>query len=138
MVETPTRTLKPVSYIWTNCTDGTSSSLRIYSAIKTQQVVLKELGTINPPCLINSLIFVPKAPGLNSMSSEDRRTDQVWVAGTDKTILIYTGLEAEKGRELGRIYLVAEPVVLHYHGGGTIWVGLADGTLYIYRRGDDY
>ena len=56
MVQTPTRTLKPVTYVWINCSPASSSSgaaggspvsgsgpsvIRIYSMVKTQQIVLK-------------------------------------------------------------------------------------------------
>ena len=44
-VPTPTRSLRPVTYVWVNASLGRSSHLRIFSAQMTQQIALKELGT---------------------------------------------------------------------------------------------
>ena len=60
MVPTPTRSLRPVTYVWVNASQGKSSHLRIYSAQMTQQIALKELGTVTlSSCCVKSVLFVP-------------------------------------------------------------------------------
>ena len=111
-VPTPTRTLKPVTYIWAHCAPshgespstngGVSSSLRIYSVKKTQAIAIKELGCLETGAAVNAVVYVPRAPGLVTPGIEDRREDQVWVAEADNTIVMYSGLEPEKGREVNK------------------------------------
>ena len=48
-------------------------------------------------------------------------------------ILLYGATSPDKGREVGRISLQAEPVSLVYHG-GQVFVGLANGHLNVYNR----
>jgi len=145
-VPTPTRTLKPVTYVWTQVApveqsargEISSSTLRIFSVKKTQQIAIKELGSLETGAAVNALVYVPRAAGLNVSlsyaSAEDCRADQVWVAEDDNTIVMYAALEPEKGREVGRVYMMAKPVALLYQK-GSVWVGLGDGSLYAYRRG---
>ena len=115
LVQTPTRTLRPVTYVWVNATDGKSSHLRIYSAQTTQQINLKELGTIMlSSCCVRSTIFVP---GTNSgvatqNPDEPLKSDLVWVATDDRRILFYAAADPERGSEIGRIVLPSDPVIL--------------------------
>ena len=137
LVQTPTRTLRPVTYVWVNATDGKSSHLRIYSAQMTQHINLKELGTIMlSSCCVRSTIFVP---GTNrgvatQMPDEPLKSDLVWVATDDRRILFYAAADPERGSELGRIVLPSDPVSLLYHL-GQVWVGMMNGTVSIFRRG---
>jgi len=137
LVQTPTRTLRPVTYVWVNATDGKSSHLRIYSAQTTQQINLKELGTILlSSCCVRSTIFVP---GTNSgvatqTPDEPLKSDLVWVATDDRRILFYAAADPERGSEIGRIVLPSDPVSLVYHL-GQVWVGMTNGTVSVYRRG---
>ena len=55
LVQTPTRTLRPVTYVWVNATDGKSLHLRVYLVQTTQQIALKELGTIILKLILFSL-----------------------------------------------------------------------------------
>ena len=48
-------------------------------------------------------------------------------------ILLYGAHDPDKGREVGRISLQAEPVSLVYHG-GQVFIGLANGHLNVYNR----
>jgi len=132
LVPTPTRTLRPVTYVWANTTDGRSSQLRIYSAQTTQ---LKELGTISlSSCCVKATIFVPAAAsGLLPSSEEPLRADLVWVATDDLRIIFYAASDPERGSELGRIVLPSQPISLVYHC-GQVWVGLQSGCLQVFRR----
>jgi len=133
LVPTPTRTLRPVTYVWANTTDGRSSQLRIYSAQTTQ---LKELGTISlSSCCVKATVFVPAAAasGIPPSTEEPLRADLVWVATDDLRILFYAASDPERGSELGRIVLPSQPVSLVYHC-GQVWVGLQSGCLQVFRR----
>ena len=92
MVPTPTRSLRPVTYVWVNAAQGKSSHLRIYSAQSSQQISLKELGTITlSSCGVVAVVFVPGTEDLVMVATDDRR------------ILFYSATEPERGCEMGRL-----------------------------------
>ena len=126
MVPTPTRTLRPLTYVWANASDGVSSYLRIYSVQITQQINLKDLGTVVlSSCCARSLVHVPGPPGTD--------TDLVWVATDDKRILLYSAYHPERGTEAGRISLPVSANCLVHHG-GKVYAGLDNGTVAVFRR----
>ena len=59
--------------------------------------------------------------------------DLIWVATDDRRVLLYGAAEPERGREVGRIVLAAEAACILYHA-AQVWVGLASGSLSVYRR----
>ena len=92
MVPTPTRSLRPVTYVWVNAAQGKSSHLRIYSAQSSQQISLKELGTITlSSCGVVAVVFVPGPEEL------------VMVATDDPRILFYSACELGQLVVLGNI-----------------------------------
>ena len=120
LVPTPTRTLRPVTYVWANASDGVSSYLRIYSVQINQQIALKDLGTVVlSSCCARALIHVPGTTGGVAKTSADNplRADLVWVATSDKRVLLYAAADPEKGSEVGRISLGVAPACLVYHCG---------------------
>ena len=126
MVPTPTRTLRPVTYVWANASDGVSSYLRIYSAQITQQINLKDLGTVVlSSCCARSLVHVPGPHGTD--------TDLIWVATDDKRILLYSASNPERGSEAGRVTLTVSASCLVHHG-GKVYAGLDNGTVAVFRR----
>ena len=126
LVPTPTRTLRPVTYVWAAASDGSSSYLRIYSVQVTQQINLKDLGTVVlSSCCARSLVHVP-GPGQGD-------NDLVWVATDDSRILLYSAANPERGCELGRISLAVSAACLVQHG-GKVYAGLDNGTVNIFRR----
>ena len=87
LVPTPTRTLRPVTYVWANETDGISSHIKIYSVQVNQQIALKDLGTtVLSSCCARSIVYVPGTSGGVAQSNSDNplRTDLVWIATDDK------------------------------------------------------
>ena len=126
MVPTPTRTLRPVTYVWAAASDGSSSYLRIYSVQVTQQINLKDLGTVVlSSCCARSLVHVP-GPGQGD-------SDLVWVATDDSRILLYSASHPERGSEVGRVSLAKSASCLVQHG-GKVYAGLDNGTVSIFRR----
>merc|ERR1719187_1057486 len=106
LVPTPTRTLRPVTYVWANATDTVSSHIKIYSVQVNQQIALKDLGTIVlSSCVARSIIFVPGTSGGVAQTNSDTplRTDLVWIATDDRRILLYVAADPENGSEVGRI-----------------------------------
>ena len=134
MVPTPTRSLRPITYVWTATTDGKSSNLRVYSANTTQ---LKELGTIPlPSCCARATVYIPAVTSSDQTCGwpgDPLRGDLVWVATDDCRILLYAATDPERGCELGRIVLPAGPVSMVHHM-GQVWVGLLSGQLLVHRR----
>ena len=64
LVPTPTRTLRPVTYVWAAAAEGASCHLRVYTAQTSQQVGLKELGTVLlSSCQARAIIFLPGPAG---------------------------------------------------------------------------
>ena len=121
MVPTPTRSLRPVTYVWVNAAQGKSSHLRIYSAQSSQQISLKELGTVTlSSCGVVAVVFVPGPEDLVMVATDDRR------------ILFYSAYEPERGCEQGRLVVGGDIVSMIYHG-GQVWVGLHTGSLAIIR-----
>jgi len=136
LVPTPTRTLRPVTYVWANATDGVSSYLRIYSVQINQQIALKDLGTtVLSSCCARSILYVPGTSGGVAQTNPDNplRADLVWVATDDKRILLYAAADPEKSFEVGRISLDVDPTCLVYHC-GKVWVGLVNGHVSVFRR----
>jgi len=150
LIQTPTRTLRPVTYVWVNAyaTEGHSSHLKVFSIQLNQKISLKELGChLLSSCSVRVMQYVPGggvgacSPGLttssggNSSNQSDQplAQDLVWVGTDDHRILLYGAHDPDKGREVGRISLQAEPVSLVYHG-GQVFVGLANGHLNVYNR----
>ena len=138
-VPTPTRSLRPVTYVWVNASLGRSSHLRIFSAQMTQQIALKELGTVVlSSCCVKAVMFVPgltngvvsSAPGDSGLT----RGDLVWVATDDQRILFYSAADPERGTELGRMVMPAD-IVTMLHTGGQVWVAMTNGSVAIIRRG---
>ena len=122
MVPTPTRSLRPVTYVWVNAAQGKSSHLRIYSAQSSQQISLKELGTITlSSCGVVAVVFVPGPEELVMVATDDRR------------ILFYSASEPERGCELGRLVVPGDIASLVQHC-GQVWVGLQTGSLVILRQ----
>ena len=122
MVPTPTRSLRPVTYVWVNAAQGKSSHLRIYSAQSSQQISLKELGTITlSSCGVVAVVFVPGTEDLVMVATDDRR------------ILFYSATEPERGCEMGRLVVPGDIVSLVQHC-GQVWVGLQSGSLVIIRQ----
>ena len=122
MVPTPTRSLRPVTYVWVNAAQGKSSHLRIYSAQSSQQISLKELGTITlSSCGVVAVVFVPGPEELVMVATDDRR------------ILFYSASEPERGCELGRLVVPGDIASLVQHC-GQMWVGLQTGSLVILRQ----
>ena len=122
LVPTPTRTLRPVTYVWANASDGVSSFLRIYSVTIQQQISLKDLGTtVLSSCCARALLHVPGTSGGVARTQEQAasplRADLVWVATSDHRILLYAAADPEKGSEVGRISLGVAPSCLVYHCG---------------------
>ena len=105
LVPTPTRTLRPVTYVWANATDGVSSWLKVYSVQAAQQISLKELGTVVlSSCTARALVFAPGlGGGLAGREEPPLRQDLVWVATEDRRILLYSAAEPERGWEV-RLY----------------------------------
>ena len=121
MVPTPTRSLRPVTYVWVNAAQGKSSHLRIYSAQSSQQISLKELGTITlSSCGVVAVVFVPGTEDLVMVATDDRR------------ILFYSATEPERGCEMGRLVVPGDIASLVQHG-GQVWVGLESGSLVMIR-----
>ena len=136
LLPTPTRTLRPVTYVWANATDGVSSYLRIYSVQINQQISLKDLGsTVLSSCCARSVVFVPGTSGGVAQVSSDHplRADLVWVATDDRRILLYAAADPDKSCEVGRISLAVAPVCMVYHC-GKVWVGLVNGSVSVFRR----
>ena len=138
LVPTPTRTLRPVTYVWANASDGVSSFLRIYSVTIQQQISLKDLGTtVLSSCCARALLHVPGTSGGVARTQEQAasplRADLVWVATSDHRILLYAAADPEKGSEVGRISLSAAPSCLVYHC-GKVFVGLVSGAVSVFRR----
>ena len=138
-VPTPTRSLRPVTYVWVSASLGRSSHLRIFSAQMTQQISLKELGTVVlSSCCVKAVLFVPgltngvvsSAPGDSGVT----RGDLVWVATDDQRILFYSAADPERGTELGRVVMPADIVTMLHHG-GQVWVAMTNGSVAIIRRG---
>ena len=103
LVSTPTRTLRPVTYVWANVIDGVSSYLRIYSAQVNQQIALKDLGTtVLSSCMARCLLHVPGTSGgvAHGHSDHPLRSDLVWVATDDKRVLLYAAADPEKNVEV--------------------------------------
>ena len=122
MVPTPTRSLRPVTYVWVNAAQGKSSHLRIYSAQSSQQISLKELGTVTlSSCGVVAVVFVPGPEDLVMVATDDRR------------ILFYSASEPERGCELGRLVVPGDIASLVQHC-GQVWVGLQTGSLVIIRQ----
>ena len=134
MVPTPTRALRPVTYVWVNACHGQSSHLRIYSACMSQQLNLKELGSIVlSSCSVRAVIHVPGMTNNSSPASSYDNGDLVWVATDDHRILFYSATDPERGTEMGRLMLPADVVSMVYHH-GQVWVGLTNGTVAVFRR----
>jgi len=136
LVPTPTRTLRPVTYVWANATDTVSSHIKIYSVQVNQQIALKDLGTIVlSSCVARSIIFVPGTSGGVAQNNSDNplRTDLVWIATDDRRILLYVAADPENGSEVGRIMLPAAPLCQVHHC-GKVFVGLVNGQVQIFRR----
>ena len=120
LVPTPTRTLRHVTYVWANATDGVSSYLKIYSVQINQQIALKDMGTtLLSSCCAKCLVFVPGTSGgvANTSADHPLRSDLVWVATDDKRILLYAAADPDKAAEVGRISLAVAPVSMVYHCG---------------------
>merc|ERR1719481_1223764 len=136
LVPTPTRTLRPVTYVWANATDGISSHLKIYSVQVNQQISLKDLGTVElSSCCARSIVFVSGTSGGVAQSNSDNplRTDLVWIATDDRRILLYAAADPEKGFAVGRIVLPVDPSCQVYHC-GKVFVGLVNGSVSVFRR----
>merc|ERR1719430_728389 len=136
LVPTPTRTLRPVTYVWANATDTVSSHIKIYSVQVNQQIALKDPGTIVlSSCVARSIIFVPGTSGGVAQNNSDNplRTDLVWIATDDRRILLYVAADPENGSEVGRIMLPAAPLCQVHHC-GKVFVGLVNGQVQIFRR----
>merc|ERR1712013_290307 len=136
LVPTPTRTLRPVTYVWANATDGISSFIKIYSVQVNQQIALKDLGTtVLSSCCARSIVYVPGTSGGVAQSNSDNplRTDLVWIATDDRRILLYASSDPEKGFEVGRIVLPVDPSCQIYHC-GKVFVGLVNGSVSVFRR----
>jgi len=136
LVPTPTRTLRPVTYVWANATDGMSSFIKIYSVQVNQQIALKDLGTtVLSSCCARSIVYVPGTSGGVAQSNSDNplRTDLVWIATDDRRILLYAASDPEKGFEVGRIVLPVDPSCQIYHC-GKVFVGLVNGSVSVFRR----
>jgi len=136
LVPTPTRTLRPVTYVWANATDGISSHIKIYSVQVNQQIALKDLGTtVLSSCCARSIVYVPGTSGGVAQSNSDNplRTDLVWIATDDRRILLYAASDPEKGFEVGRIVLPVDPSCQIYHC-GKVFVGLVNGSVSVFRR----
>ena len=136
LVPTPTRTLRPVTYVWANATDGISSFIKIYSVQVNQQIALKDLGTtVLSSCCARSIVYVPGTSGGVAQSNSDNplRTDLVWIATDDRRILLYAASDPEKGFEVGRIVLPVDPSCQIYHC-GKVFVGLVNGSVSVFRR----
>jgi len=136
LVPTPTRTLRPVTYVWANATDTVSSHIKIYSVQVNQQIALKDLGTtVLSSCCARSIVFVPGTSGGVAQSNSDNplRCDLVWVATDDRRILLYAAADPEKGSEVGRIMLPAQPLCQVYHC-TKVFVGLVSGIVNVFRR----
>jgi len=136
LVPTPTRTLRPVTYVWANATDTVSSHIKIYSVQVNQQIALKDLGTtVLSSCCARSIVFVPGTSGGVAQSNSDNplRCDLVWVATDDRRILLYAAADPERGSEVGRIMLPAAPLCQVYHC-SKVFVGLVSGVIHVFRR----
>jgi len=135
LVSSPTRSLRPVTYVWVNATDGRTSNLRIYTAQVTNQVALKDLGTIVLPSRVRALLFVPGSNGgvASPITDEPLKSDLVWVASDDKKLLLYSAADPERGIKIGKAVLLSEPICLVFYC-GQVWLGLANGTIATYRR----
>eukprot|EP00088_Acartia_fossae_P030831 TRINITY_DN3181_c0_g3_i1.p1 TRINITY_DN3181_c0_g3~~TRINITY_DN3181_c0_g3_i1.p1 ORF type:complete len:810 (+),score=134.88 TRINITY_DN3181_c0_g3_i1:321-2432(+) len=146
LVQTPTRTLRPMTYVWVNATDSRSSHLKVFSIQLNQKISLKEIGChLLSSCSVRVMQYVPggapASPAPHSGGGSDLQStpppplaqDLVWVGTDDHRILLYGAYDPDKGREVGRISLQAEPVSLVYHS-GQVCVGLANGHLNVYNR----
>ncbi|TRY79106.1 hypothetical protein TCAL_02839 [Tigriopus californicus] len=135
MVQTPTRTLRPHTYVWTNATDGHSSHLRIFS-VPNQNTGLKELGTISlEHFYARTIQYVPGLTNgvANSSPDDPLRSDLVWVGVNTQKIILYSASDPERGHEIGRASLPAEVMCIQYHC-EAVWVGLASGSMAVFRR----
>merc|ERR1719445_661046 len=135
-VPTPTRSLRPVTYVWVNASHGKSSHLRIYSAQMTQQINLKELGTVVlSSCSVKAVVHVPGLTnGVVTHEGDTSRADMVWIATDDHRILFYSAADPERGTELGRLVLDHDIMTMVCHQ-GQVWVAMASGSVAIIRRG---
>ncbi|XP_023325596.1 rho guanine nucleotide exchange factor 10 [Eurytemora carolleeae] len=146
LVQTPTRALRPVTYVWVNATDGYSANLKVFMVQVNQKISLKELGShFLSSCNVHALQYVPGGGGGGGLQyvsgggvsasclDNSLAQDLVWVATDDRRILLYGAKDPEKCHEVGRIVLQAEPVCLVQHS-GQVFVGLANGNLNVFRR----
>jgi len=139
-VETPTRTLRPVTYVWAAATNGSSSYLQIYSTQVAQQISLKELGTIQiSGCLARSVIYVPGILRIDIDSSGDSAlsSDLIWVATDDQRILLYAASEPERGFDVGRIMLAEDPLCQVFHN-NKVFIGLVNGCVEVFKRDNSF
>eukprot|EP00095_Tigriopus_kingsejongensis_P003352 maker-scaffold787_size97196-snap-gene-0.12 protein:Tk03352 transcript:maker-scaffold787_size97196-snap-gene-0.12-mRNA-1 annotation:"rho guanine nucleotide exchange factor 10" len=135
MVQTPTRTLRPHTYVWTNATDGQSSYLRIFS-VPNNNTGLKELGTISLKHLfVRTIQYVPGITNgvANAATDDPLKSDLIWVGVNTQKIILYSASDPERGHEIGRASLPSEVVSIQYHC-EAVWVGLASGSLAVFRR----
>jgi Rho guanine nucleotide exchange factor 10 len=125
-------------YVWTHATDGSASQLRIFS-VTNHHTGLKELGTIIPGTELGAVKTLQYVPGINTNSIqlqdsyEPLRDDLVWVGTESKRIIIYSAHDPDRGRELGSAVLPTEILSMQFHA-EAVWVGLASGTLAVFRR----
>ena len=127
-------------YVWTHATDGQRSQLRIFS-VPNHNTGLKELGTVEPEADLGAVKTLQYVPGVNTSgnvylqdsSFDPLREDQVWVGTESKKIMIYSAQDPERGRVLGTSDLPEEIMSMTFHA-EAVWVGLASGTIAVYRR----
>ncbi|CAK1580250.1 unnamed protein product [Parnassius mnemosyne] len=93
---------------------------------------LKTLVTLDlPDTKVNSMEY---AKGLRQVTT--LCGDTVWLGTEDKKIIIFSGVEPEKQEKLTEVQTIAAVTQIRYHC-DSMFVGLANGRVSVYRRNND-
>ncbi|XP_068633048.1 rho guanine nucleotide exchange factor 10 isoform X2 [Battus philenor] len=117
------------SLLWVCAGGATHSHVAV---LAHRAATLKTLATLHlPDTQVTSMEY---AKGIRQVTT--LCGDTVWLGTEDKKIIIFSGVEPEKQEKLTEVQTIAAVTQIRYHC-DSMFVGLANGRVSVYRRNND-